>query len=115
MFAAGLLSGMCSLCLSSPWVSNFSCLYMPYGFISEHLGLCCLHCSPCLPIQAAEGWFHQGIITPVVGMSWQGGVMAVHGAADPIVSSVFPQFCWALPPQGQGLSHWIQLLDLLPY
>jgi hypothetical protein len=41
--------------------------------------------------------------------------MAVHGAADPIVSYVFPQFCWALPPQGQGLSHWIQLLHLLPY
>jgi hypothetical protein len=24
-------------------------------------------------------------------------------------------FCWALPPQGQGLLHWIQLLEVLPY
>jgi hypothetical protein len=23
--------------------------------------------------------------------------------------------CWALPPQGQALSHWIQLLKVLPY
>jgi hypothetical protein len=23
------------------------------------------------------------------------------------------QLCWALPPQ--GLSHWIQLLEVLPY
>jgi hypothetical protein len=23
--------------------------------------------------------------------------------------------CWALPPQGQGLLHWIQLLEVLPY
>jgi hypothetical protein len=22
---------------------------------------------------------------------------------------------WALPSQGQGLSHWIQLLEVLPY
>jgi len=24
-------------------------------------------------------------------------------------------FCWALPPQGQGPSHWIQILEVLPY
>jgi hypothetical protein len=23
--------------------------------------------------------------------------------------------CWALIPQGQGLWHWIQLLEVLPY
>jgi hypothetical protein len=27
--------------------------------------------------------------------------------------TVVPSFCWALPPpQGQGLSHWIQLLEV---
>jgi hypothetical protein len=24
-------------------------------------------------------------------------------------------FFWALPPQGQGPLHWIQLLEVLPY
>jgi hypothetical protein len=24
-------------------------------------------------------------------------------------------FCWALPPYGQGLAHWIQLLEVLSF
>jgi hypothetical protein len=27
---------------------------------------------------------------------------------------MFSLFRWALPPQGQGLLHWIQLLEVLP-
>jgi hypothetical protein len=28
---------------------------------------------------------------------------------------LFPYvLCWALPLQGQGISHWIQLLEVLP-
>jgi hypothetical protein len=27
----------------------------------------------------------------------------------------FGHVSWALPPQGQELSHWIQLLEALPY
>ncbi len=31
--------------------------------------------------------------------------------------TVVPSICWALPShhRGQGLSHWIQLLEVLPY
>jgi len=32
-----------------------------------------------------------------------------------IYVKVSSMFCWALLPQGQGLLHWIQLLEVLPY
>jgi hypothetical protein len=36
---------------------------------------------------------------------------------DPYPGPVFfkKKICWALPPQGQGLLRWIQLLEVLPY
>jgi hypothetical protein len=60
-------------------------------------------------------WLHENSI-PNIGCDyfWP-GLIALPKNTPPIMKSNYGGVYWALPPQGQGLSHWIQLLEVLPY
>jgi len=51
----------------------------------------------------------------IVGFLQQVEIFSWGASTSTITSSRKFLLCWALASQGQGLSHWIQLLEVLPY